>query len=59
MLRNSIVPFQGGFDGFAPNRTVLTGQNIVAGNMQGLDLSSATAPGTIAFQKSNQRSVKS
>ena len=46
-----LVPFQGGFDGFAPNRTVLTGQNIVAGNMQGLDLSSATAPGTIAFRK--------
>ena len=45
------VPFQGGFDGFAPNRTVLTGQNIVAGNMQGFDLSSATAGGTIAFRK--------
>ena len=25
-----LVPFQGGFDGFAPHRTVLTGQNIVA-----------------------------
>jgi hypothetical protein len=46
-----LVPFQGGFDGFAPNRTVLTGTNIVAGNMQGLDLSSATAGGTIAMRK--------
>ena len=46
-----LVPFQGGFDGFAPNRTVLTGQNIVAGNMQGFDLSSATADGTVAFRK--------
>ena len=29
----------------------MLGQNIVAGNMQGLDLSSATADGTIAFRK--------
>jgi len=46
-----LVPFQGGFDGFAPNRTVLTGQSIVAGNMQGFDMSSATADGTVAFRK--------
>ena len=46
-----MVPFQGGFDGFAPNRVVYKGANIVAGNSQGLDLSSATADGTIAYRK--------
>ena len=46
-----LVPFQGGFDGYAPNRTVLTGENIVAGNLQGFDLSSATAAGTVAYRK--------
>jgi len=46
-----IVPFQGGFDGWEPNRVVLTGTNIVAGNTQGLDCSSATAAGTVAYRK--------
>jgi hypothetical protein len=46
-----IVPFQGGFDGWEPNRVVLTGTNIVAGNTQGLDCSSATAAGTVAMRK--------
>jgi hypothetical protein len=46
-----IVPFQGGFDGWEPNRVVRTGTNIVAGNTQGLDCSSATAAGTVALRK--------
>ena len=46
-----IVPFQGGFDGWEPNRVVLTGTNIAAGNTQGLDCSSATASGTVALRK--------
>ena len=54
-----IVPFQGGFDGWEPNRVINTGYNITgvktdgitSGNMQGLDLSSATAPGTVAMRK--------
>ena len=46
-----MVPFQGGFDGWEPNRVILTGTNIVAGNTQGLDCSSATATGTIALRK--------
>ena len=46
-----LVPFQGGFDGFEPNRTVYVGSNIVAGNSQGFDLSSATAAGTVAYRK--------
>jgi len=46
-----MVPFQGGFDGWEPNRVVYTGTNIVAGNTQGLDCSSATAAGTVALRK--------
>jgi phage tail sheath protein FI len=46
-----IVPFQGGFDGWEPNRVIYTGNNIVAGNTQGLDCSSATASGTVALRK--------
>jgi uncharacterized protein len=46
-----IVPFQGGFDGWEPNRVVLTGTNILAGNTQGLDCTSATSAGTVAMRK--------
>jgi hypothetical protein len=46
-----MVPFQGGFDGWEPNRVILTGTSIVPGNTQGLDCSSATATGTIALRK--------
>ena len=46
-----MVPFQGGFDGWEPNRVIYTGTNIVAGNTQGLDCSSATAAGTTALRK--------
>lgn len=46
-----IVPFQGGFDGWEPNRVVLTGNSITAQNTQGLNCSSATAAGTVAMRK--------
>jgi hypothetical protein len=46
-----IVPFQGGFDGFKPSRTVSVGSAITAGNTQGYDCSSATAAGTVSFRK--------
>ena len=46
-----LVPFQGGFDGYEPNRVVNVGSSIVAGNTQGFDLSSATATGTVAYRK--------
>lgn len=46
-----LVPFQGGFDGYEPNRVVNNGSDIVAGNSQGFDLSSATAAGTVAYRK--------
>ena len=41
--RKFIVPFQGGSDGIQPNRRVLVGANIVAGNTQGYDLSTNTS----------------
>ena len=46
-----LVPFQGGFDGYEPNRVVNVGSSIVAGNNQGMDMSSATADGTVAYRK--------
>ena len=46
-----IVPFQSGFDGFKPSRTVSVGSAITAGNTQGYDCSSATAAGTVSFRK--------
>ena len=49
-----MVPFQGGFDGWEPNRIIRVGggaNGIVAGNTQGLDCSSATATGTVALRK--------
>jgi len=49
--RRFMVPFQGGFDGFAPNRKIEVGSSISAGNTQGLDCSSATAAGTVALRK--------
>ena len=49
--RRFMVPFQGGFDGFAPNRKILVGNDIVPGNTQGLNCSSATSAGTVALRK--------
>ena len=49
--RKFMIPFQGGFDGFQPNRKVLVGNDIVAGNTQGLDCTSATSAGTTALRK--------
>ena len=49
--RKFMIPFQGGFDGFKPNRKVLVGNDIIAGNTQGLDCTSATSEGTVALRK--------
>ena len=49
--RRFMVPFQGGFDGFAPNRKIEVGSSISPGNTQGLDCSSAIAAGTTALRK--------
>ena len=49
--RKFLVPFQGGFDGFKPNRVVSLANDIVSGNTQGWDCSSNTAAGTLAYRK--------
>ena len=49
--RKFAVPFQGGFDGYKPNRIVSMGNDITAGNTQGYDCSSNTATGTVGFRK--------
>ena len=49
--RKFVVPFQGGFDGYKPNRIVSMGSDITAGNTQGYDCSSNTATGTVGFRK--------
>jgi hypothetical protein len=41
--RKFIVPFQGGSDAIQPNRRILVGSSIAAGNTQGYNLSSNTA----------------
>jgi phage tail sheath protein FI len=46
-----LVPFQGGFDGFKPNRVVLSGKDISDVNTQGFNCSTATSAGTIAYRK--------
>ena len=48
--RKFIVPFQGGSDGIYPNRRNLVGADIVAGNVQGFDLSSSTASGYSVYK---------
>ena len=42
--RQFIVPFQGGFDGAQPNKQVLVGADITAGNTQGYNLTNSSAP---------------
>jgi len=49
--RRFSVPFQGGFDGMAPNIAKYVGGDIVPTNTQGFDLSTSTASGTLAYKK--------
>lgn len=49
--RKFIVPFQSGFDGYAPNRQVSMNGDILPGNTQGWDCSDITSEGTVAFRK--------
>ena len=45
------VPFQFGFDGGLPARSINTGGDITAANVMGFDCSSATASGSIAYKR--------
>ena len=49
--RRFTVPFQGGFDGFKPNREIALGGNIVATNTQGFNLNGASASGSVEYKR--------
>jgi len=49
--RRFSVPFQGGFDGFKPNRYIALGGSITATNSQGFDLSNAAASGSFEYKR--------
>ena len=49
--RKFTVPFQGGFDGFEPNRTKGIGSTITSTNSQGFNLQNSTTEGSRAFKK--------
>ena len=46
-----VVAFQEGFDGMNPATLIKTGADIIAGNSQGFNLSSATTSGSVAYMK--------
>jgi len=49
--RKFIVPFQGGFDGAAPNLPKNSGLNITDTNTFGFNCATATSTGTVAYNK--------
>jgi hypothetical protein len=49
--RRFSVPFQAGFDGFSPSRTVLLGGDIINSNTQGFDLTNANSTGSVAYKR--------
>ncbi len=49
--RRFSVAFQGGFDGLNPARDIKLGDEIVANNSQGFDISTSTSPGSKAYKK--------
>lgn len=51
VYRRFTVPFQGGFDGLNPARTINMGGDIVAGNSQGFNLTNSTSGGSKAYKK--------
>jgi hypothetical protein len=49
--RRFSVPFQGGFDGFKPNREIALGGAITATNTQGFNLNGASASGSVEYKR--------
>jgi hypothetical protein len=49
--RRFTVPFQGGFDGFKPNRLIALGSDISATNTQGFNLTNANASGSVEYRR--------
>jgi len=49
--RRFTVPFQGGFDGFKPNRFSAMGADITATNTQGFNLQNASTSGSVEYKR--------
>ena len=49
--RRFSVPFQGGFDGFKPNRQIALGGDITATNTQGFNLNGSSASGSVEYKR--------
>ena len=49
--RKFILGFQGGFDGQSPSIPLNVGSDITAGNTQGLDCTTISSPGSIAYKQ--------
>ncbi len=50
-MRRFVFGFQGGFDGQSPAISINTGGNIIAGNTQGLDCTTVSSPGSVAYNQ--------
>ena len=50
-MRKFVFGFQGGFDGQSPAVPINVGGDILPGNQQGMDCSTSTAAGSIAYQQ--------
>jgi hypothetical protein len=50
-MRKFILGFQGGFDGQSPATPINTGGNITPGNTQGLDCTTSTSAGSVAYNQ--------
>ena len=49
--RRFSVPFQGGFDGFKPNRLIAVGSDITTTNTQGFNLQNASTSGSFEYKR--------
>lgn len=50
-MRKFVLGFQGGFDGQSPAIPINVGSNIIAGNTQGLNCTTITSAGSIAYSQ--------
>ena len=50
-MRKFVLGFQGGFDGQSPSIPINVGSNTVAGNTQGLNCSTSTTAGSVAYNQ--------
>lgn len=51
-MRSFVLGFQGGFDGQSPAIPINVGADIIAGNTQGLDCTTVSSAGSIAYNQS-------